>query len=130
MAYQNEITIPDATNSTDNATEYEAKVGLMYVSDYGFAAMPSDWTKTMSSYSSAINNNWMYMGLYEYTITRISDDGDFAFSVYDNGNIDIAEAYRELGNSDGAPVRVTFNLQSSVTYVSGSGSMSDPVRMK
>ena len=42
VAYQNEIVNP-ATNSTDNATEYNAKIGLMYISDYGFAASPEAW---------------------------------------------------------------------------------------
>ena len=31
--YQNEIVNPVTTNTTDNATEYSAKIGLMYVSD-------------------------------------------------------------------------------------------------
>lgn len=32
------------TNTTDNAIGYSAKIRLMYVSDYGFAAEPSAWT--------------------------------------------------------------------------------------
>ena len=40
-AYQNEIVNPVTTNTTDSKTEYKAKVGLMYVSDYGFSAAPS-----------------------------------------------------------------------------------------
>ena len=70
--YQNEIVNPVTTNTTDNATTYSAKIGLMYVSDYGFAASPEAWTLTMSSYNNttATNNNWMYMGLYEWTISR------------------------------------------------------------
>ena len=83
VAYINEITSPDATNSTDNAIEYSAKIGLMYVSDYGFAASPEAWTITMSSYSNttATNNNWMYMGLYEWTISRDSYGSHIAFFV-------------------------------------------------
>ena len=45
-AYQNEIVSPVSTNTTDNATTYSAKVGLMYASDYGFAAAPSAWTES------------------------------------------------------------------------------------
>ena len=41
-AYQNEIVSPVTTNTTDNVIEYRAKVGLMYASDYGFAAAPSE----------------------------------------------------------------------------------------
>ena len=49
VAYQNEIVNPDATNTTDNATTYDAKIGLMYVSDYGFAASPSAWDLALSN---------------------------------------------------------------------------------
>ena len=123
VAYTNEITNPVTTNTTDNATTYSAKIGLMYVSDYGFAASPDAWTLTMSSYNNttATNNNWMYMGLYEWTISRSADGSDHAFDVYGDGCVN---GYNVDG---GSGVRASFNLESSVSYVSGSGSMSDPI---
>ena len=123
VAYTNEITNPVTTNTTDNATTYSAKIGLMYVSDYGFAASPDAWTLTMSSYNNttATNNNWMYMGLYEWTISRSADTSDFAFLVDYDG---LVNNYYVLSVSG---VRASFNLESSVSYVSGSGSMSDPI---
>ena len=121
--YQNEIVNPVTTNTTDNATTYSAKIGLMYVSDYGFAASPDAWTLTMSSYNNttAKNNNWMYMGLYEWTISRNADYSDIAFSVDGDGLV----GYDYVGYYYG--VRASFSLESSVSYVSGSGSMSDPI---
>ena len=121
--YQNEIVNPVTTNTTDNATTYSAKIGLMYVSDYGFAASPDAWTLTMSSYNNttATNNNWMYMGLYEWTISRIADNSDLAFGVGNDGNV----FYNDVNYFNG--VRASFSLESSVSYVSGSGSMSDPI---
>ena len=123
VAYTNEITNPVTTNTTDNATTYSAKIGLMYVSDYGFAASPDAWTLTMSSYNNttATNNNWMYMGLYEWTISRYADDSDAAFRVYSVGGVGSVNVLSNYG------VRASFNLESSVSYVSGSGSMSDPI---
>ena len=123
VAYTNEITNPVTTNTTDNATTYSAKIGLMYVSDYGFAASPDAWTLTMSSYNNttATNNNWMYMGLYEWTISRYADDSDTAFFVYYDGGVFSSYVNISCG------VRASFNLESSVSYVSGSGSMSDPI---
>ena len=123
VAYTNEITNPVTTNTTDNATTYSAKIGLMYVSDYGFAASPDAWTLTMSSYNNttATNNNWMYMGLYEWTISRGADNSYNAFGV----NFDGYVLYNNVYNRNG--VRASFNLESSVSYVSGSGSMSDPI---
>ena len=124
VAYTNEITNPVTTNTTDNATTYSAKIGLMYVSDYGFAASPDAWTLTMSSYNNttATNNNWMYMGLYEWTISRRADDSGRAFFVDSDGDV----SYDDVDNY-GFGVRASFNLESSVSYVSGSGSMSDPI---
>ena len=123
VAYTNEITNPVTTNTTDNATTYSAKIGLMYVSDYGFAASPDAWTLTMSSYNNttATNNNWMYMGLYEWTISRDADRSDRAFDVDFGGNVSNFNVHGNYG------VRASFNLESSVSYVSGSGSMSDPI---
>ena len=123
VAYTNEITNPVTTNTTDNATTYSAKIGLMYVSDYGFAASPDAWTLTMSSYNNttATNNNWMYMGLYEWTISRYADGSNYAFRVSRVGSV----GYDYVGFDRG--VRASFNLESSVSYVSGSGSMSDPI---
>ncbi len=123
VAYTNEITNPVTTNTTDNATTYSAKIGLMYVSDYGFAASPDAWTLTMSSYNNttATNNNWMYMGLYEWTISRNADNSNNAFYVYYDGYVYNYHVNNYYG------VRASFNLESSVSYVSGSGSMSDPI---
>ena len=123
VAYTNEITNPVTTNTTDNATTYSAKIGLMYVSDYGFAASPDAWTLTMSSYNNttAKNNNWMYMGLYEWTFSRRADRSNLAFRVSGVGGVGGNSVSYDSG------VRASFNLESSVSYVSGSGSMSDPI---
>ena len=124
--YQYEIVNPDATRTTDDATEYSAKIGLMYVSDYGFAADPSAWTTKMLSYenSTVRDANWMHMGLYEWTISRLLDYGTSrTFYVYGAGGVKGTEV-------DGyVAVRPVFNLLSSVTYVSGSGTQSDPIRI-
>ena len=123
-AYQNEINNPVATNSQDNATEYRAKIGLMYASDYGFAAAPSAWTTQLSSYNGeAIKNvNWMYMGLYEWTISRRADYSSIAFYVIFTGSV----GSNNVGNY-AYGVRPVFYLSSSVNYVSGSGTAADPI---
>ena len=123
-AYQNEIVNPVTTNSTDSATEYSAKIGLMYASDYGFAAAPSAWTANLNTYNGeAIKNvNWMYMGLYEWTISRNADNAYDVFYVYNSGNVNISN----VGNY-AYGVRPVFNLSSSVNYVSGSGTAADPI---
>ena len=126
VVYQNEIVNPVTTNTTDNATEYTAKIGLMYVSDYGFAAEPSVWTLIMGNYNNttATSTNWMYMGLYEWTISRLAGTSGGAFDVLGGGDVDYHTGYSVRNYR---AVRPSFNLESSITYVSGSGSASDPM---
>ena len=127
-AYQNEIVSPVTTNTTDNATDYSAKVGLMYVSDYMYAAPQDKWTLVgFNSYASkdyraATSVNWMYMGLYEWTISRLADFSNRAFYVANTGSVG---NYTVGGDAYG--VRPVFNLSSSVNYASGSGTAADPI---
>ena len=121
-AYQNEI-----VNPSENTT-YDAKIGLMYASDYGFAASPSAWTTTLYNYdgndakgTSIKTINWMYMGDSDWMISRNSDDSFNAFIVTDFGDLNCNDVSYYNG------VRPSFSLSSSITYVSGSGSMSDPI---
>ena len=127
-AYQNEIVNPVTTNSQDNKTEYSAKIGLMYVSDYMYAAPQDKWTlvgynsDASKDYRAAISVNWMYMGLAEWIISRYADTSNYAFNVGNAGDVDNSSvgifAYG---------VRPVFNLSSSVNYVSGSGTAADPI---
>ena len=125
VAYQNEIVNPVTTNTTDGETEYRAKIGLMYVSDYGFAAAPSAWTRALYEYGGISSSNWMYMGPQEWTISRVADDSyaaflvDFGGGVYGDGVVDT----HDYG------VRPSFNLLSSVTYVEGDGTKNLPIRI-
>ena len=122
-AYQKEIVSPVTTNTTDNATTYSAKIGLMYASDYGFAASPSAWTANLNNYNGeAIKNvNWMYMGLYEWTISRNAGTAYRVFDAGSTGGVDLDDATSAFG------VRPVFYLTSSVNYASGSGSATDPI---
>ena len=121
VAYQNEIVAP-AENTT-----YDAKIGLMYVSDYEFAASPSAWILVgidddeTKNYGAASANNWMYMGHNDLTISRRADNSDNGFIVSGFGSMWTTDS----NYSNGA--RPTFSLSSSITYVSGSGSMTDPI---
>ncbi len=125
-AYQNEIVNPVAANTTDNKTEYSAKIGLMYVSDYGFSAAPSAWTTTLKDYDDAAitSANWMYLGFYEWTISRFANYSSGAFLVYSAG--DVNSNYVDNSMFGARPV---FSLSSSVTYVSGDGTQNSPIRV-
>ena len=127
-AYQNEIVNPVTINSQDNKTEYSAKIGLMYVSDYMYAAPQDKWTlvgynsDASKDYRAATSVNWMYMGLVEWTISRNAGGSYHAFRVINTGYV----SYSNVG-STAYGVRPVFNLSSSVNYVSGSGTAADPI---
>ena len=112
----------------DGSTTVNAKIGLMYVSDYGFAAAPSAWTTILYNYDDAtiINENWLYIGLCELTISRRSDDSNLAFAVRDAGDL----GGGAVDSSYGSAARPTFNLSSSVKFVSGEGTAVNPIRIK
>ena len=126
LVYENEILNPAPGDSESvKKTEYNAKIGLMYVSDYGYAASPGAWELlTMSEYGEdvAVNNNWMYMGFNEWTITRVSELSN-AFFVDNGGYVGHGIVTDNLG------VRPVFFLDTSVTYVSGDGTQSSPIRI-
>ena len=129
VAYQNEITNAVTTNTTDGATEYSAKIGLMYVSDYYYAAGPSAWTlvgnnsDATKDYRFSKGENWLYEGGWDWTISRRADHSYDAFVVDDDG----AVGYNPVNLNN--EVRPSFSLLSSTTYVSGTGSQSDPIRI-
>ena len=128
-AYQNEIVNPVTTNSQDNKTEYSAKIGLIYVSDYMYAAPQDKWTlvgynssDASKDYRAATSVNWMYMGLYEWTFSRYADYSNNAFGVNVTGSVSSSNV-----GSYAYGVRPVFYLTSSVNYVSGSGTAADPI---
>ena len=122
-AYKNEV------GSSASSTTVDKKIGLMYVSDYYYSASPSAWTlvgynsDATKDYRAAKTINWLYLGSSEWTISRLSGYADSAFNVTSTGDV------RNYGVAGSRGVRPSFNLESSVKYVSGSGSMSDPVRV-
>ena len=117
IAYQYEV------GSSASSTTVDKKIGLMYVTDYGFAADSSGWTKYLMDYNSNTSKNWLDLGSDEWTILSSRGGTDLAFYVDSTGNV----GRSDVTNSNA--VRPSFNLLSSTTYVSGSGSMSDPVRI-
>ncbi len=112
-------------------TTYNAKIGLMYVSDYGYAVNPIAWTLTLYNYgdnfmgpdSNAPENNWLLLGENENVITRQTDSSNRVFVIYDGGSVLNNNTYNNNAT------RPTFYLKSNVLYVSGDGSGGNPYRI-
>ena len=136
----------------DTTTTVTSKIGLMYISDYYYGVVPEFWPLEPIQYTFAdYNNNWMNIGLFEWTISRNNSDynwyvSNFVFRVNGNGGMGNAYAgvqphsvkedkpvvFKAGGNdpdNEHGALRPVFNLVSSVKYVSGSGTSENPIRI-
>ena len=126
MAYSSTNTAKEYYNtevgSSSSSTTDSMKIGLMYVSDFGFAASPDYWTTELNNYIPAKSSNWL-AGLSEWTISRRSDSTFIAFRVHSAGIV------IDFSVDDANAVRPVFYLNSNVQYSSGTGTESDPIRL-
>ncbi len=122
-AYENEL----GTAMTPLA--YQAKVGLMYFSDYYYGATKNNWHLpgfvNGDNYSLATWENWLWIGDDEWFITRALNSEDYVAGNRTSGTADF-----EIVTNGGHGVRPTFYLKSNVTYVSGTGTSDDPLIIK
>ena len=116
--FTNEITNP--VNNT-----YTAKIGLMYVSDFGYASVASRWTTMMeeSGYGHANIDNYLFLRFNDWTITPNSGNSNNVYSIESEGIVTTASVNVAYG------IRPAFYLKDSVMYVSGTGTISDPIRV-
>ena len=104
----------------NNPTTYTDEIGLMYPSDYGFAASPIEWS--LSS-STVTQDNWLYMGVSEWTITPgLSNYQAVSLILPADGSV-----YLGSGTANGSyAIRPVFYLNSNVELSGGSGTESAP----
>ena len=110
------------TTSSGNALYWDGKVGLMYPSDYGYAAGNDCVTNTAPNrYSGGCRDkDWLYRSnSNEWTLTPYASDTDNVWYVYPGGA------------SNGNPrvpfgSRPTFYLKSDISITGGTGTEQDP----
>ena len=125
--YTAEIINATKTYGPSNGT---SKIGLMYASDYGFAASPSAWTTIFYDYDGNDANgtsiktiNWMYMGHDEWTISPYSSSDYYVFYLLSNGIVG------EDNASNGYGSRPVLYLKASVLYAGGLGTKDSPITL-
>ena len=118
-----------------HATASSDYIGLIYSSDYGYAStdascrqnLRSGLTYTNNAYSgtpTCKNNNWLFKGVWYWTISPDSSYADRMFYVYDGGDLNSGYAlYR-------ANVRPSLYLKQDVKVVGGTGTSSDPYTLE
>ena len=122
-------------DTVTRTTTWNGKIGLMYLSDYGYATSGgtsmdrysclakelSNWND--NSYSDCYNNDWLYNSSnWEWTISPAAHSwyANMVFAVRDIGKISFtASAYDGL-------VLPTVYLKSSTTILSGEGTLQNP----
>ena len=102
--------------------EETMKIGLMYVSDYGYGASPEKWTTALTEDNYG-TDNWIYFSSNEWTISQHNPLFTFSIDSSYGGRVIIIQNIRLFA------VRPSFYLNSTVTYISGSGTQSDPFRI-
>ncbi len=123
----NTLYIAEITNTTKTHT---AKIGLMYVSDYGYATIPDYWTTNLYDYSSAAKNkDWLCLGSTEWLVSPFtyksgSKLSGSAWIVNSSGYVS-----GSMNLTDTFEVRPSFYLLSSVNYIGGDGTKNSPIRI-
>ena len=118
-------------------TTWTGKIGLMYPSDYGYAA---DFTKCkdasgndlkIGSYNSDVNdyqcrkNNYLYKDAWEWLLTHNSGSSHDVWIVYSTGNVNPYHAASYI-----SCVRPVVFLSSTQDIAGGNGSESTPYQLK
>ena len=124
--YKNERGTIVKTSGTPIVTT--AKVGLMYVSDYGYSvknASCNHASKSLGSYNATAcgGSAWILKNGYEWTL---SPDSSYAYSVFSVGNYARANYYYA---DDASGVRPVLYLNSNVYITGGDGSINNPFQV-
>ena len=125
--YYNRVTTKAvyAGEVTSATKTHTAKIGLMYVSDYGYATTPDYWTTNVYDYNTAASSkDWLFLGSYEWLLSRDSGHSDIAWFVSSDGKVYVAGSVTNT-----YAVRPSFYLLSSVNFAGGDGTSSSPFRI-
>ena len=104
-----------------NPNSWVGKLGLMYASDYGYAAS-DECTQTLSNYKDTTckNNNWLLKRKEEWLLPQNAGTSNYAFIVRSDGEVN--SIY--VKNTD--VVRPVLYLTSSVEIIGGNGTSTEP----
>ncbi len=99
-------------------------VGLMYLSDFGYGVLNSDCTRGTYAINESYdvrgcaNNNWLFGGFGDWTITQDSSTADNAFALYFGAT--------EYPAYNGWNVRPVVFLKTKAYKLDGTGTKTDP----
>ena len=128
--YINEVLSPQPGTYGNNETEYNGKIGLMYVSDYGFAGTPVIWARDLHyewGHSELLMQNWLQELKWQWTMTRISNYFLYAYILSDYDKSIASGLSATCTVTSSYAIKPVFYLEPSVTYKSGLGTKDSPI---
>ena len=122
-----------ASSYANGVTSYVGEVGLIYPSDYGYAAQASDCLRTVKpnsygSNSTCYTKNWLYQGssTLQWIISPEYYTKYSVITIYTDGNLtEYNDSYDYLIPGDNGAYSPVMALSSEIT-ISGTGTVSDP----
>ena len=106
----------------DHETKSSDYIGLIYPSDYGFASTDESCSQDPFGITCK-NNNWLYKGVWYWTISPRSSHAHGVFRVNGDGYLNRYSALYRGG------VRPSVYLKSDIMIVSGSGTKGDMFKL-
>lgn len=100
----------------------DGDIMLMDIEDYYYASYPEFWG--IDNYVDGLSTNYLYMGLDEWTMSKVEDTNKYVYFIYSNGLINENTKYGLVYNI--SAVRPVFYLKDSVLFLNGNGSKDDP----
>ena len=106
-------------------TTWIGKIGLMYPSDYGYAADLSQCTQNLYNYNVCKTNNWLFKSTRQWLLSSFTSSSSNTWFVESNGYVnDVNSASYNYYS-----IRPTLYLNFNLSMESGDGSESSPYQL-
>ena len=107
-------------------TTWYGKIGLMYLSDYGYATDIELCQQNLYNYenTNCKNNNWLFNNNSQWSIVHISNSQGKSFSITSSGWVSTSNATYSQ-----ASIRPTIFLYKNVLFESGTGTIDNPYKI-
>ena len=127
--------VSNPSDGITRTTSWTGKIGLMYLSDYGYATDFSKCSQNLYNYSSSTEsyacrtNDWLYNSAIQWLLTPSSSTAYIAWGVYSTGYVGSYRVCYAFGSLYAYEVRPVLYLKSELVIGSGDGSSSNPYRL-
>ncbi len=121
--YLHEMNRNSKSNTIGTWTTPQAKIGLMYASDYTSILYFDSDSNVLKNFLNTHYYSSEFLKEYEWTISRYGYDGsgNYIYGIQDNGTLSILAA-----DDFNVITRPVFYLTAEVNYISGIGAFNNP----